>query len=62
MHDDRMYTQMPLEKMPVAMAYVPWQCWEELYDLNRGYKTGTIFPSLNKPFMENSFCKGGCMR
>ena len=34
--------QMPyMEQFPAAMAYVPWQ---------RTYKTGTIFPELNKPF------------
>lgn len=59
MHDNRMYTQVPLEKMPVAMAYVPWTHWEELYDLNKGYNCGTIFPSLNKPFGENMLCRGG---
>lgn len=38
-------------KFPVAMAYVPMQPWEGLYDLETGLRRGTIFPSLDKPFM-----------
>ncbi len=39
------------EDFPVAMAYVPWQKFEKLYeDLEKAYKTGTVFPELNKPF------------
>ena len=34
----------------VAMAYVPWQEWEDVYELCEGFEIGTIFPSLNKPF------------
>lgn len=37
--------------MPIGMAYVPWQSWDKLYDWDKGYHTGTIFPSLDKPFM-----------
>lgn len=40
-----------LDKFPVAMAYVPWQKFEKMYDdLDKAYHTGTIFPELNKPF------------
>ena len=59
MYDDRMYNHMPLDKMPVAMAYVPWQNWSETYDLNKGFKIGTIFPCLNKPFCEPTLIRGG---
>lgn len=39
------------EDFPVAMAYVPWQKFERLYDdLEKGYCAGTIFPELDKPF------------
>lgn len=44
--------QIPyLEQMPIAMGYVPWQknC-TMCENLEEGYKTGTIFPVLNKPF------------
>lgn len=42
--------KMPLRDFPVAMAYVPWQEWEDVYELCEGFEIGTIFPSLNKPF------------
>ena len=39
------------DKYPLAMAYVPWQHFDKLYDdLDKAYKYGTIFPELNKPF------------
>lgn len=44
----------PMEKLgprfPIAMAYVPWQQWGELYDPECGLKQGTIFKELNKIF------------
>ncbi len=60
MHEDRRFNQIPLDKLPVAMAYVPLQRWEELYDLSRGFACGTIFPSLSKPYTGNITFKGGC--
>lgn len=40
-----------IDKYPIAMAYVPWQHFDKMYDdLERAYYTGTIFPELNKPF------------
>lgn len=40
-----------LEKYPLAMAYVPWQHFEEIFDnLEEAYRTGTIFPELDMPF------------
>lgn len=41
---------------PLAMAYVPWQGWEETYSLEEGFKAGTVFPCLDLPF------KGGAKR
>ena len=43
-----------LSEMPLAMAYVPWQEWRAIYDVEKGFRCGTIFEELNKPF------KGGC--
>lgn len=40
-----------MDKFPVGMAYVPWQHWNEQYDLQKGLKRGTIFPELDLPFM-----------
>ena len=36
--------------MPIAMAYVPWQKWQNIYEPCRALKNGTIFEELNKPF------------
>jgi hypothetical protein len=33
------------------MGYVPWQNWETTYPLTQGYHRGTIFPSLDYPFV-----------
>ena len=35
----------------IAMCFVPMQEWEQIYDEDTAYSTGTIFPSLNKPFL-----------
>ncbi|MDD6797630.1 MAG: spore coat associated protein CotJA [Clostridia bacterium] len=40
-----------LDDMPVAMAYVPWQEWGCLFDLDEALRCGTLFKSLFKPFM-----------
>ena len=41
----------PAANADVAMGFVPWQQWECTYPLNRGLFIGTVFPSLDKPFM-----------
>ena len=46
----------PLQDLPIAMAYVPWQQWRNLHDLCYGFQCGTIFQELEKPFCG----KGGC--
>ena len=39
------------DRFPVAMAYVPWQKFDKMYEnLDKAYHEGTIFPELNKPF------------
>lgn len=47
-----------LEEFPIAMAYVPWQKWQNVCDACRGLQRGTIFEDLSKPFHG----KGGCNR
>ena len=39
-----------LEHLPVAMAYVPYQKFSDIYDTCYALKVGTIFPVLCKPF------------
>lgn len=39
---------------PLAMSYVPWQPWGELYDEKVALERGTAFPALDLPF-----CGGG---
>ena len=39
------------QNTPIGMAYVPFQEWEEPYDENTALMKGTIFPSLDKPFL-----------
>lgn len=46
----------PLQGMPLAMAYVPWQEWRSLYEPEKGFHQGTIFEELDKPFRGT----GGC--
>ncbi len=41
----------PAANADIAMGYVPWQQWECTYPLNKGLFIGTVFPSLDKPFM-----------
>ncbi len=36
---------------PVAMAYVPYQQWGQVYPAESGLERGTIFPELDKPFL-----------
>lgn len=40
---------------PLAMAYVPVQQWDCVYeDCHRALQRGTIFPNLDKPFLEGA--------
>nr|WP_243119040.1 spore coat associated protein CotJA [Roseburia sp. 1XD42-69] len=41
----------------LAMAYVPMQSFQALYEPCEALKNGTIFSELNKPFLG---WKGGC--
>lgn len=42
-------TRLP-QKMPLAMAYVPFQQWGEVYDDSEALDRGTLFPELDLPF------------
>ena len=51
--------QEHLQKLPLAMAYVPMQKFGKVYEPARGFQLGTIFPELCKPFCGKG---GGCRR
>lgn len=40
-----------MDQYPLAMAYVPWQKFGKTYELEKAFRTGTIFPELDQPFM-----------
>ena len=51
MQDYRYDKGISYDNYALAMAYVPWQEFTQIYDnLEEGYREGTIFPELNKPF------------
>lgn len=52
------YDHDKLSGLSIAMAYVPWQEWRSLYEVEKGFRCGTIFAELNLPFC----WKGGSPR
>lgn len=58
MGDSCMSSRDAFEHKSLAMAYVPWQTWRDLYDTEKGFHCGTIFQELNLPFLG----KGGVKR
>ena len=40
-----------MEQYPVGMGYVPMQHWETVFSMELGFQKGTIFPSLDYPFV-----------
>jgi hypothetical protein len=36
---------------PLAMAYVPYQAFEDLYEPNKALERGTLFRALDMPFV-----------
>ena len=49
-------SSMGLRGYPLASVYSPLQDWVEIYDLDTGFKRGTIFKQLDFPFMGDSGC------
>lgn len=39
------------ENYALAMAYVPFQSFNETYDAEKAFCQGTLFPCLDKPFV-----------
>lgn len=43
--------------LPLAMAYIPMQKWQEIYEAEVGLERGTIFSELDKPWLgEEAVC------
>ena len=38
-------------RYPIGMGYVPWQIWETPYPVEQGFQRGTLFQSLDYPFV-----------
>ena len=53
-----------LKGYPLAMVYSPMQEFDNIYDIDKGFKTGTIFSELDLPFNGRSLANkggiGGC--
>lgn len=45
-----------VDRCPLAMAYVPWQSWNETYEPAVALHRGTIFPELDLPFLGGGKC------
>lgn len=64
-HEDCGVKECPLpvgafpEDTPLAMAYVPYQVWETPYEEDVALQRGTIFRSLDKPFIGEEAVKNG---
>ena len=41
---------LKLDSMPLAMTYVPWQKWQNIYKPENALYAGTIFQDLDLPF------------
>lgn len=55
--NERMRDNTRMDSLPLAMAYVPWQKWRDLYDSEAGFQRGTIFAELDEPFLgEEAVC------
>lgn len=51
------FDQMKLSSLPLAMAYVPMQSFQQPFELCKALQMGTIFPDLCLPFCGKG--KGG---
>lgn len=54
--DDLSFLMPDGQKPVVAMAYVPWQSLNTVYEPEGGLCRGTIFPELDKPWMPGGVC------
>ena len=52
------YDMSSCQDFALAMAYVPWQHFEHVYEPDRALQVGTIFPEINKPFYGRKGMRG----
>lgn len=50
-HDPARSTCADSNEFPIAMAYVPWQTFRNLYPYEKALCVGSIFQELDKPFV-----------
>ena len=48
---ERKVDEKCINSLPLTMAFVAMQEWDELYSADKGLENGTIFPTLDKPFL-----------
>ncbi len=54
----KMSDHTALADFAIGMAYVPWQkSFDNIYDTDKAFCTGTIFSCLDKPFLGRGGCK-----
>lgn len=50
-HGNRHVSDMCINELPLAMAYVPMQKWRKIYKNEVALERGTIFKELDLPFL-----------
>lgn len=48
---------LKLDSMPLAMTYVPWQKWQNIYKPENALCAGTIFQELDLAFLGRRYRK-----
>ena len=48
---DEQFDKKCVNSLPLTIAFVAMQDWDDLYSADKGLSRGTIFPSLDKPFL-----------
>lgn len=61
-NDDDQPTSVFPPVTPPGMAYVPYQQWGEIYHSEEGFRNGTMFPVLDKPFAPQQPMGGECAK
>lgn len=51
------FSKVPLDELPLTMAYVPMQKYGLVYEAENALEKGTLFPDLDKPFLGKGACR-----